>query len=86
MLARIDDYDKAMLNWLTCPVVESDPQKLGGAWVFKKTRVPVATLFEYIQDGFKIDEFLDSFPSVTREQVDGVLEHSVKSLMLREAV
>jgi len=69
-----------MLDWSTCPVVESVPGKVSGAWVFKGTRVPVSALFENIEAGARIEEFLEWFPGVTREHVEGVLEHAEKSL------
>jgi len=56
------------------PVVSRDPEVLGGAPVFSGTRVPVQTLIEYLEAGDSIDEFLEGFPSVTREQVIAFLE------------
>ena len=56
------------LDWSQCPVVESVPGKVSGAWVFKGTRTPVAIIFENLEDGMTIDEVMDQFP-VTREQV-----------------
>lgn len=56
--------------------VVSDPQILGGTPVFKGTRVPVRTLFEYLPDGLSLAYFLESFPSVTREQAADVLRRS----------
>jgi uncharacterized protein (DUF433 family) len=44
-----------------------DPDILGGTPVFRGTRVPVKTLFEYLENGYSLDEFLECFPSVTRE-------------------
>ena len=55
-------------------VVHSDPEILGGTPVFVGTRVPVRSLFEYLEAGDSLDEFLDSFPSVTREQAVAALE------------
>jgi uncharacterized protein (DUF433 family) len=60
----------AMLDWQTCPAVERDPQKVSGAWVFRDTRVPVSALFENIEGGATVDQFLQWFPGTTREQVD----------------
>ncbi len=54
-------------------LVVSDPEILGGTPVFKGTRVPVRTLFEYLADGLSLEYFLESFPSVTREQATDVL-------------
>jgi uncharacterized protein (DUF433 family) len=53
---------------------------MSGAWVFKGSRVPVATLFENIQAGATVDEFLEWFEGITREQVDAVLKHAEASL------
>lgn len=68
-----------MLDWTTCPTVERDPAKLSGAWVFRGTRVPVSALFENLEGGATVEQFLGWFPGVTREQVDGVLEHAARS-------
>ncbi len=69
----------APLDWSQCPVVESVPGKVSGAWVFKGTRTPVAIIFENLEDGMTIDEVLEQFP-VTREQVRAVLEFAARSL------
>ena len=71
----------SMIDWSTCLSVEHDPQRVSGAWVFKGTRVPVAALFENIEDGARIDEFIEWFPSVTLEQVRGVLEYAARTLI-----
>lgn len=55
-------------------VVHSDPDILGGTPVFVGTRVPVRSLFDYLEAGDSLDEFLDSFPSVTKEQAVAALE------------
>jgi uncharacterized protein (DUF433 family) len=68
-----------MLDWTTCPTVERDPAKLSGAWVFRGTRVPVSALFENLEGGATVEQFLSWFPGVTRAQVDGVLEHAARS-------
>ena len=54
--------------------IESSPDVMGGALVFAGTRVPVATLMDYLKAGDSIQEFLGDFPTVSREQVIGVLE------------
>jgi uncharacterized protein (DUF433 family) len=69
-----------MLDWNECGAVERVPGKVGGAWLFKGTRVPVKALFENIESGARVDEFLEWFPGVTREQVEAVLEHAERSL------
>jgi uncharacterized protein (DUF433 family) len=56
------------------PVVSRDPTVMGGAAVFAGTRVPVQTLLDYLEGGESIDDFLEGFPSVTREQVIEFLE------------
>ena len=55
-------------------VVHSDPDILGGAPVFVGTRVPVKSLYDYLEAGDSLDEFLDSFPSVSRDQAIAALE------------
>jgi len=55
-------------------VVHSDPEILGGTPVFVGTRVPVKTLYDYLEAGDSLDEFLNDFPSVTREQAIPALE------------
>ncbi len=56
------------LDWSQCPAVESIPGKVSGAWVFKGTRMPVATVFENLEAGASIEEIMEWF-DVTREQV-----------------
>jgi uncharacterized protein (DUF433 family) len=56
------------------PVVHSDPEILGGTPVFIGTRVPVKNMYDYLETGDSLDEFLDDFPSVTREHAVAVLE------------
>lgn len=69
-----------MLNWADCDEVERAEDKVSGAWVFKGTRVPVRALFENLESGATVDQFLEWFPGVTREQVVSVLEHAEQSL------
>lgn len=69
-----------MLDWSQCPAIERVPGKVGGMWLFKGTRVQVSALFENLEGGARIDDFLESFPGVTREQVAAVLEHAERSL------
>jgi uncharacterized protein (DUF433 family) len=56
------------------PVVHSDPEILGGTPVFRDTRVPVRSLFDYLEAGESLDEFLHQFPSVRRDQAIAALE------------
>jgi uncharacterized protein (DUF433 family) len=58
------------------PVVSRSPDVMGGTAVFHGTRVPVQTLLDYLEAGESIDDFLEGFPSVTREQVIAFLEDS----------
>jgi uncharacterized protein (DUF433 family) len=69
-----------MLDWSQCPAVERVAGKVSGEWVFKATRVPVKALFENLEDGARVDDFLEWFPGVTREQVELVLRHAERSL------
>ena len=69
-----------MLDWSSCRAVERVPGKVSGAWVFRGTRVPVSALFENLEGGATIDEFMEWFPGVTRQQVEAVLEHTQQSL------
>jgi uncharacterized protein (DUF433 family) len=69
-----------MLDWIDCPQVERSEDKLGGAWVFRGTRVPVRALFENLEAGATVDQFLQWFPGVTREQAIAVLAHAEQSL------
>lgn len=58
-------------------VIWVDPERLSGAPCFKGMRVPIANLFDYLEGGDSIDNFLDAFEGVTREQVIRVLDHCV---------
>lgn len=69
-----------MIDWSQCPEVERNPAKVSGAWLFKGTRVPVKALFENLEGGATVDEFLEWFEGVQRVQVDAVLEHAQRSL------
>ena len=69
----------AWLDWSQCPVVESIPGKVSGAWVFRGTRTPVAVAFENMEDGMTIDEVIEQFP-VSRSRVKAVLEFAARSL------
>lgn len=67
----------ASLDWSQCPIVESIPGKVSGAWVFRGTRVPVSAVFENLKCS-SLEEVLENF-NVTREQVQGVLDFAAKS-------
>ena len=72
------------MNWESCPAVERRPGKISGAWAFTGTRVPLHALFENLASGATIDEFVEWFPGVDKQQVQAVLEHEAKAL--REAL
>ena len=69
-----------MIDWILCDAVERDVDKVSGAWVFRGTRVPVTALFENLEGGATIDDFLSWFPGVAKEQVITVLEYAIQSL------
>ncbi|WP_114777641.1 DUF433 domain-containing protein [Botryobacter ruber] len=59
--------------------IHTDPEILGGQPVFKGTRVPVETLFLHLEKGISLDEFLEDFPTVSKEQAIAVLKNNTKS-------
>ena len=69
-----------MAVWNQCSAVERNPDKVSGAWLFRGTRVPVASLFENLRDGATVQQFLDWFPGVERWQVESVLDHETRGL------
>jgi uncharacterized protein (DUF433 family) len=69
----------SILDWSQCPVVESIPGKVSGAWVLRGTRTPVKALFENLEAGMSIEELLEQFP-VSREQVDSLMAFVARSL------
>lgn len=62
-------------------IISASPEVMGGTPVFAGTRVPVQTLLDYLKAGESIDDFLDGFPTVTREQVIALLEEAEKQLV-----
>jgi len=68
----------ASLDWSQCPAVESIPGKVSGAWVFRDTRLPVATVIENLED-LSVEEVMEQF-DVTREQIIAVLDFVAQSL------
>jgi uncharacterized protein (DUF433 family) len=69
-----------MIDWSSCPDVERAADRVSGAWLFRGTRVPVTALFENIEDGATVQDFLGWFPGVTAQQARSVLEHAARSL------
>jgi uncharacterized protein (DUF433 family) len=76
---------RGMLDWTQCSAVERVPGKVSGAWVFKETRVPVQALFENLEGGATVDQFLEWFPGVSREQALAVLKFAETSLAVSAA-
>jgi uncharacterized protein (DUF433 family) len=68
---------------LTDPVIHSDPESMGGPPVFIGTRVPLATLLDYLEAGQPLSEFLEDFPTVTREQAVSALKQAKAALLAR---
>lgn len=67
-----------MINWSNCPEVESSADRVSGAWVFVGSRVPLAALFENLEDGVSVKEFTELFPGVRLAQARAVLEFAAK--------
>ena len=72
----------ANLDWSACPAVESVADRRSGAWVFRNTRMPVATVFENLEVGSSIDEIIEQY-DVTREQIQAVLQFAARSRRCR---
>lgn len=70
----------ASLDWFQCPAVESVPGKVSGAWVLKGTRMPVSVIFENLGAGANIDEIMQWYDGLNREQVKAVIEFAARSL------
>jgi uncharacterized protein (DUF433 family) len=70
----------AILDWSQCADVESVPGKVSGAWVLKGTRMPVSAIFENIAAGANIDDLMEWFDGLDREQVKAVIEFAAQSL------
>ena len=69
-----------MTDWTTCLAVERNPRKIGGAWAFTGTRVPVCALFENLESGATVKEFLEWYPDIEEWQVAAVLRHEAEYL------
>ena len=68
-----------VLDWSQCPSVESIPGKLGGAWVFRGTRVPISAVFDNLASGIRIEDIGSLFDGITQEQVKTVLAFAARS-------
>jgi len=69
-----------MFGWSDCPEVTASPDMVSGAFVFRGTRVPAKALFENLEDGATVDDFLEWFPGVDRQRGDAVLEFAAQTL------
>jgi len=69
----------ATLDWSQCPIVESIPGKVSGAWVLRGTRTPVQTLFENLEAGMSIEEVIEQFP-ITRGELESLMAFVARSL------
>ena len=69
-----------MLDWSQCNAVERRPDVQSGAWVFRGSRIPVSSLFQNLEDGARVDDYLGGVPGVSREQVEAVLEYAARSV------
>ena len=69
-----------MIDWSKCPGVEQIPGKVSGAWLFTDSRLPVCTLFENLEAGATVEEFMEWFAPVDEWKVRAVLQHVADSL------
>ena len=69
-----------MTDWSKCPAVESVPGRVSGAWVFTGTRLPVSSLFENLESGATVEEYLEWFEGAEEWKVRAVLQHVADSL------
>ena len=74
-----------MIDWSSCSAVERDPNRVSGAWLFRGTRVPIAALFENLEDDIPVHEFIECFPGVSIVQARIVLEHVAHSSLAEAA-
>jgi uncharacterized protein (DUF433 family) len=79
-LAEYESSKVASLDWAQCPVVERVPGKVSGTWVLRGTRMPVATIFENLESGASLDEILQWYDGLDRQQVKAVIDFAVRSL------
>ena len=70
----------AALDWSQCPAVESIPGRVSGAWVLRGTRMPVSVIFENLEGGASLDDIMEWFEGLDREQVKAVIEFVARSL------
>ena len=76
----LEELNMPALDWSQCPAVESIPGKVSGTWVLRGTRMPVAVIFENLEAGANIDDIMEWFDGLDREQVRAVIEFAARSL------
>ena len=79
-LATDRQHPESPIDWSQCAAVESVPGKVSGAWVLKDTRMPVSAIFENLEAGANVDDILEWFPGLDRDQVQEVIEFAARSL------
>lgn len=62
-----------MIDWSQCPVVESNPERVHGAWVFRNSRLPISIVFECLAKGATIEAIIEWYGGITREQIEQVV-------------
>jgi uncharacterized protein (DUF433 family) len=70
----------AVLNWSQCSAVERIPGKVSGAWVVRGTRMPVSAIFENLEAGANLDDILQWFDGLNREQIKAIIDFAARSL------
>jgi uncharacterized protein (DUF433 family) len=70
---------QTIINWAACPVLESDPEKLSGAWVFRGTRVPISTVLDNLSD-MSVSEIVQDYSTVQRYQITTFLDFLARSV------
>jgi uncharacterized protein (DUF433 family) len=70
----------AVLDWSQCSAVERIPGKVSGAWVVRGTRMPVSAIFENLEAGANIDDILQWFDGLNREQIKAIIDFAARSL------
>jgi uncharacterized protein (DUF433 family) len=73
-------FSMATLDWSQCPAVESVSGKVSGAWVLKGTRMPVSAIFENLEAGANLDDIMEWYDGLDRQQVKAVIEFAARSL------
>jgi uncharacterized protein (DUF433 family) len=73
-------YSGVMVDWSQCPAVESDPHRVHGAWVFRDTRLPISIVFECLAKGATIEDIIQWYGGVTRDEVQQVINFVADSL------